>query len=83
LDDLGINDDNIQREDVFDCFQITPEIINKSHKQGLFEALTNTIQKQRGITYVIGKADAAKYTEVIRKVIDSRRDKNLLKALHL
>jgi len=78
LNDLGINDDPIQREDIFDLFQIQQERIIQKHKQGFFEALQQQISKARGHKYIFQKADEFKYTQVVNQTLKAKTERNIL-----
>lgn len=91
LNDHGINEDHIQKEDIMDLFQIQPEMVNKEHKQGFYEAFIFALSKARGSKHVIDKANQFKYVNVINKALNKDgsnvRNKqagpNLLQGIHM
>lgn len=74
LNDFGINDDAILKQDIMDHFSIQPEFVNKEHKQGFYEALMGALQKSRGPKYVQQKADHFDYVNVIRGAINTNAE---------
>ena len=50
-----------------DVFQIQPELINKDHKQGFYEAFILALNKSRGSKHISDKANAFNYINVINK----------------